>query len=268
MGRGSSKAGGGSSGGATTSASGANSLPTPTNYVTPPTPQQVANGNVLPTGGTPFSSFESMTDDEKADVVDKALKTGVPMFLDDSGMQRFAYFTGMSDKPTVVTDSQLDNVKGTEMFRTVNDAYNSRTDIGYSSGDIADQISNGDFTMYSDSGGSAHGRGIYFATDYYDSSLYGNRGQNPKTLRAKITSDKVVSEGKISQEYSRALQRGDKLATACSQARGADARNLYALAKGHDVIKADYGSYVVVLNRRAMTVSSTVKNTKIGGSSW
>ena len=66
---------------------------TPT-QVTPPTPQQVAQGNVMPAGGVPYSDFQNMTDDEKADVITSALGVGTPLFLDDSGMQKFAYFTG------------------------------------------------------------------------------------------------------------------------------------------------------------------------------
>ena len=256
MGRGSSKAGAGSAG----------SLPPVTNFVAPPSPIQVKKGDVLPTGGVAFNKFEKMTDDEKADVIDKALSTGVPMFLDDSGLQRFTYFTGMSDKPKVVSDSQLDKMKGEELFRTVNDAYNSKKDIGYSSTDIAKQISEGDYTMYSDSGGSAHGRGIYFANNYRDSSYYGS-GKNAKTMRAKITGGRSISESQLNSDYNSATRRGDKLALACKKAGGTDGRNLYALAKGYDVIKAS-GSYRVVLNRRALTVSSTIKNTNYGGNNW
>ena len=242
------------------------SLPQTTNTVTPPTPQQVATGNVLPGGGVPFDQFQQMTDDQKADVVDKALRTGVPVFLDDSGMQRFAYFTGMSDKPTVVSDTQLNAMSGTELFRTVNNSYDKRTDIGYTSSDIIKQISTGDFTMYSDSGGSAHGRGIYFATSFYDSAMYGRPGQNPKVMRAKITGGKSVSESKITNDYMNALRRGDKLATACSKADSASRVNLYALAKGYSVIDASWSSYKVVLNRGALTVSSRTKDAK--GTSW
>ena len=144
MGRGSSGAGVGVG-------SGGGVLPAATNQVIPPSPQQVAQGNVLPQGGVAFSDFEKMTDDQKADVVDKALRTGVPIFLDDSGLQRFAYFTGMNGKPTIVADSQLDKMQGHELFRTVNDAYDSRKDIGYTANDIIKQVSSGDFTMYSDS---------------------------------------------------------------------------------------------------------------------
>lgn len=236
---------------------------TPT-QVTPPTPQQVAKGDVLPKGGVAYSDFEKMSDDEKADVITDALGVGVPLFLDDSGMQRFAYYTGMSNKPKVVTDAQLDSMKGTEVFRTVNDAYNSKTDIGYTSNDIVKQIRDGDFTMYSDSGGSVHGKAIYFASNYADSSYYGQSGKNPVTMRAKVTSGKTISETKLDSMYNSALRSGDKLALACSNADRGSAKNLYGLAKGFDVVTA--GSYYMVLNRGGLTVSSTTKKTKIGGS--
>lgn len=269
MGRGTSKAGSlGGAGGSisiTMNAGGATgSLPTPTNQVTPPTPQQVATGNVLPGGGVPFDQFMQMTDDQKADVINDALNTGVPLFLDDSGLQRFSYFTGMSDKPTVVSDAQMDKIKGTDLFRTVNDAYDSRKDIGYTANDIIKQISTGDFTMYSDSGGSAHGRGIYFADSYTGSTAYGNSSKS-KVMRAKVTSGKSVSESRISSDYHTALNRGDKLARACSRADSASRVNLYALAKGYNVIDAGWG-YKVVLNRGALTVSSKTKNAT--GGSW
>ena len=248
MGRGSSGAGGGAGGGS-------GKLPAATNHVTPPTPQQVAQRNILPAGGVAFSSFESMTDDQKADVIDTALRTGVPMFLDDSGIQRFAYFTGMSDKPTVVSDAQLDAMQGHELFRTVNDASDRSKDIGYTSGDIAKQISSGDFTMYSDSGGSAYGKAIYFASSVSSSSGYA--GQNASMIRAKITGGNAISHSAISNMYSRALANGDKLAKACSRADGNSRMNLFALAKGYDVITTS--DYHMVLNRRCLSVSSTVK---------
>ena len=214
------------------------------------------NGDVLPQGGVAFSDFEAMTDDEKADVVDKALRTGVPIFLDDSGLQRFAYFTGMSDKPTVVSDSQLDQMRGHELFRTVNDAYDSRKDIGYTARDIAKQISSGDFTMYSDSGGSAYGKAIYFASSVSSSDGYSGRGAT--MMRAKITGGKAISYSSAASMYRTAYSRGDKLARACGRADSSSAMNLYALAKGFDIITTS--DYHMVLNRRCLTVSSKTKS--------
>ena len=239
---------------------------TPT-IVTPPTPQQVAKGDVLPRGGVPFDKFEKMTDDEKADVVTKALGVGLPMFLDKSDLQKLAYFTGMSEKPTVVSDTALNSMKGTEMFRTVNDAYNKSTDIGYTANDICKQIAYGDYTMYSDSGGSAHGKAIYFAKNLSSSTSYGGRGA--MTMRAEITSGKTISESKLDSMYHQAVNRGDKLALACSNASDRASRvNLYGLAKGYSVKTADYGDYVIVLRRSALSISNAFKKTNTLSYSW
>lgn len=73
-------------------------------------------------------------------------------------------------------------------------------------------------------------------------------------MRAKVTSNKVITESKLDRDYRTALSRGDKLAKSCNRADYDSARNLYALAKGFDVV--DDGSYVMVLNRRAITMSS------------
>ena len=261
MGRGSSKAG-------TITASGGTSLPPATNFVAPPTPQQIANGNVLPTGGVAFDDFMQMTDDEKAQVIQDALSTGTPLFLDDSGLQRFAYFTGMSDKPTVVTDRQLDSMGGEEIFRTVHDAYDRQKDIGYTANDICDQIAYGDFTMYSDSGGSAHGKAIYFAADYYDSAQYGTGTNSDRMMRARITGGRSIGENAITQQYQRALNNGNSVAQACRRAGYDSAVQIYALSQGYSVINADYGSYRMILNRGALTVSDTYKTNPRRHRSW
>ena len=251
MGSGTSKVGGGGGGKAT-------QPPTPTNVVQLPTPEQVAAGNVLPQGGVPFADFEAMTDDEKAQVVADALQTGTPLFLDDSGLQRFAYFTGMNDTPKVVTDAQLDSINGHELFRTVNDAYNRQKDIGYTSTDIAKQITDGDFTMYSDSGGSAYGKAIYFASSVSSSAAYaGSSSQHPAMIRAKVTGGRSISDHGLDSLYNNALSSGDALAKACARADRGSARNLYALAKGYDIITTS--DYHMVLNRRCLTVSNKVK---------
>lgn len=263
MGRGSSGAGAG--GGGTVAALGSAKLPNVTNQVVPPTPQQVAKGDVLPQGGVAFNDFEKMTDDQKADVVNKALHTGVPMFLDDSGIQRFAYFTGMSNKPNVVSDAQLDKMSGRELFRTVNDAYDARKDIGYTANDIVKQISDGDFTMYSDSGGSAYGKAVYFASSVRSSAGYA--GKNATMMRAKITGGKSTSYTSAQSMFSSALSRGDKLARACSQADHSSAVNLYALAKGYDILTTS--DYHMVLNRRCLSVSQkTMTNVTYRTSTW
>lgn len=259
MGRGTSKAGGGSS-------SASASLPV-TKILTPPTPQQVAKGNILPQGGVAFDKFQQMTDDEKADVISDALGVGTPIFLDDSGLQRFAYFTGMSDKPNVVSDSKLDSMKGTEIFRTVDNAYDRSTDIGYTAKDICDQISKGDYTMYSNSGGSAHGKAIYFADSLRSSASY--RGSSASlTMRAKVTGGKGIDENKLYSAYNNAYANGDKLARACAKADSSSARNLYALAKGYTHVTDSYTGYNMILNRSCLTISDTYKKTNTLGGKW
>ena len=257
MGRGSSKAGGG--GGLTAS------LPPVTQTLQPPSLQQVAEGNILPVGGVAYSQFQQMTDDEKADVIDQALQTGVPLFLEDSALQRFAYFTGMSDKPTVVSDDALDKMRGKDIFRTVHDSYSKSTDIGYTSKDICEQIAKGDFTMYSDSGGSAYGKAIYFAggaggRSALRSSLnYMAFNGTDTTMRAKITGGKGTSKSAANSAYARALGSGDKLATACSKA-GHEGSNLYALASGYTHLIDGSSGYHMILNRSCLSVSSTYKD--------
>lgn len=262
MGRGrsgSSGSGGSTSGGVAGNLASGGALPQASQFLQPPSPQDVAKGNILPKGGVPFSDFKGMTDDEKADVVSDALKTGVPLFLDDSGLQRFAYFTGMSNKPKVVSDDTLDNTKGKELYRTIGDAYNRTTDIGYTSTDIAKQISTGDFTMYSDSGGSAHGKAIYFADTLGGSLAYKSGRKSDITMRAKITGGKEISESSLNTKFRTALRNGDKLAMACNAADSASARNLYGLAKGYTHMTDSYG-YYMIFDRSCLTISDTHKN--------
>ena len=263
MGRGTSKAGGGGAGGGGMT----QQLPPVTNQVQLPTPQQVAAGDVLPQGGVPFADFEKMTDDEKAQVISDALRTGTPLFLDDSGIQRFAYFTGMNNTPKVVTDAQLDAMKGHELFRTVNDVYNRKKDIGYTATDIAKQITDGDFTMYSDSGGSAYGKAIYFASSVSSSSGYSNGKNGSAMIRAKITGGNAISDRALSNMWNTALHNNDPVAKACAKADSSSARNLFALAKGYDIVTTS--DYHMVLNRRCLSVSSRIKTgVTYGTSVW
>ena len=254
MGRGTSKAGGGIAVASSSAVSGGNVLPV-TKTLTPPTPQQVAQGNVLPAGGVAFSEFQNMTDDEKADVIKDALGVGLPAFLDDSGLQRFAYYTGMSDKPTMIDDSQFDSVKGVAIYRTVHDAYNPRTDIGYTANDIYKQIAGGDFTMYSDSGGSAYGKAIYFADSLSASTAYRQSGTNNVTMRAKITGN-VGDYNKVSSQLYR---DNSKLGQACKSIGTKDGLGIYALAKGYDGLAEGLngrGDYVMMYNRKGLTMSN------------
>jgi len=221
-----------------------------------PTPQQVQQGNILPPGGVSFKSFEQMNDTQKAKVIDDALKIGVPMFLDQSSLQKFAYFTGMSDKPQLVTEAQLNAMHGRDLWRSVRDAYNYSTDIGYKATDIWDQIVNGDYTNYSDGGGSAHGKAIYFDVS---KGSYG-AGKGWAIVHAKMNPKaKTISESNLNSMYSSALRAGDPIAVACSKADRDSRENLYALANGYDaVIDTNWTNYRMILNRRALIISDKI----------
>lgn len=233
----------------------ASSAPTPQitpTPVTPPTPAQVASGNVLPQGGIAFSQFESMTDDQKADVILKALGVSTPFFLDDSDLQKFAYFTGMSDKPQLVDENTLNSMSGQDLWRSVRSTYNKQTDMGYTSKDIYNQIATADYTMYSDSGGSVHGRAIYFDVS---KGSYGS-GKNYTVMHAKIApTAKMTTESQLMKDYANESSRGTKLAKTLQLIHDSHSElSLYALAKGYDGYKSGNG-YHMILNRRALVLS-------------
>lgn len=228
--------------------------PTPT-PVTPPTPQQVAAGVTLPTGGVPFSQFQNMTDDQKANVINQALGVSVPVFLDDTPAQQLVYYTGMNSKPTVVTESQLNHTAGKSLWRSVHDTYNRQTDIGYTGKQIYNQLATGDFTMYSDSGGSAYGRAIYF--DIHKGS-YGS-GSKYTIMHAKLKPNAVVwSDTKVNTAVQNEIRSGSKLGQALQQVRQRDSASVYTvycLAKGIDAYES--GGYHMIVNRGALYLSDT-----------
>lgn len=215
--------------------------------------------------GPSYTAFMSMSNDDKADFIDSVVKQQTPVFLADNAFQRFTYNSRMNDKPQLADDKTLDSMNGTEMFRTVNSTYNPKTDIGYRADEIAAQIAKGSVTRVSDTGGSVYGRGIYFATDYSSSAAYGNRSGNIKQtamLRAKLNSNaKTITYHNATSGLSREISSGSKLGRSLGRiARNdhASAVSLYALSQGFNVIDNQRG-YLNVLNRNALTVSSTVK---------
>lgn len=221
--------------------------------VTPPTLQQIAQGNVLPQGGVPFSQFQSMTDDQKADVITNAMGQALPFFLDDSSLQRLAYFTGLNDKPTLVSEQQLNQMPGQDLWRSVHNSYDPTTDIGYTSKDIYNQIATGDFTRYSDSGGSAYGKAIYFDTV---KGSYG-QGNGHTVMHAKFLSTaKTIDYSALQSAWAREAASGSKLARAINQADRASRPMIYAMAKGYDAVYNGARGYRMILNRKAIALST------------
>lgn len=214
--------------------------------------------------GITYDQFMQMTDDQKYDTMNAILNDAsiqVPDYLDGSDTTKFIYAIGMDSKPDVVTDAQLDSMTGREIFRTV---YESGVMPPPSTGDVLDQIKTGDYTQMSGKGGSAHGRALYFATNFYDSASYGYGERNAQIIRGKLKSTaNIRGESSLrNQIVSDTLWQSKRVASSYSSR--ADNMALYAIAHGIDGWYS--GSYTMMVNRGAITFSSQNKTIRSGKS--
>lgn len=218
-----------------------------------------------------YDSFMAMTDDQKADAIASMANQPAPAFLSDTALQRFTYNLGMNDKPTLVDDATLDSMNGTELFRTVNAGKDPVARVKYDADEIAVQVQRGRVTRYSDNGGSVYGRGIYFADDYGDSKIYGSTTGNIKAtamIRCKVNSNaKAINYSSARSGLQAEIASGSKLGKTLSKINRTDSQSavsIYALSKGYNVITSGHG-YFNVLNRNAVTMSTTIKATSRTG---
>lgn len=209
-----------------------------------------------------YDAFRKMTDDQKADVIMQARQTQVPVFLADNDLQKVLYGLKLNDKPTVVDDSVLDTLPGRELFRNVNATNDLANRIKYSAQDVAQQTIRGSVTRVSDTGGSVHGRGIYFGDSYGSSAVYGKtRGNINQTavVRAKLNpTAKTISTHAAASGVKTEIASGSKLGKALAKINSTDRTAIWSLAKGYDVMVASNG-YHVVINRSALTMSRDYK---------
>ena len=248
---------------ANTSLSGGGNIQ-PTATPTPQTQQpQVDDTQQAQAMSAQYDAFMQMSDDQKADVIDSMIKQGVPDHLADNDFQKMIYNIGLNDKPQLVDDATLDGMNGTELWRTVNNVYDRRNDISYTADQIARQVQAGRVTRVSDNGGSVYGRGIYFADNKSDSTMYGNtRGNVQKTaqIRCKLNGNaKVINHSKATQGVSAEIRSGSKLGKILAKCDYDSQASIYALAKGYNVITSGHG-YYNVLNRNAVTMSKTISS--------
>lgn len=222
-----------------------------------------------------ISNFSALSEDEQAQAIINGISQDVPDFLSDSDFQKFMYNNGIDGIPQIVSDSALDSIGGIEIYRTVNSVYDRYNDVGYSGLEIAQQLQYGDFTRFSDTGGSAYGRGLYFSNDYNGSSAYGNVHNNvSKTamVRAKLNSNaKIMDYYNARSGASNEISKGTTLGKALSKVNDTRSQaSIYALAKGYNVLVSDTNfsrdTYVNVLDRSVLTMSDTVKATNRNGS--
>lgn len=257
-----------SSGGTGSGGGGGGTITSQTNNVTSNSEAQADDTTQAQSMGASYDAFMAMSDDDKADYIDQAIKGGVPVFLANNDFQKFIYNSGMNDKPQMVDDKVLDGMNGTEVFRTVNNVYDSRHDISYSADQIAAQVTKGSVTRVSDTGGSVYGRGIYFADSYSDSVAYGNsKGdiRRSAVIRGKLNSNaRIISHSAASSGMMREIKSHSKLGRSLSRMDNASAVSMYALSKGYNVITSGHG-YLNILNRNAVTMSSTYK---AAGTKW
>lgn len=233
-----------------------------------PIPQPVIQPTPQPVLSADFDAFKKMTDDQKADAIIQAAKTPVPVFLAQNDLQKVLYGLKLNDKPTLVDDSVLDSMPGKDLFRTINDAKDQTYRIKYSATDVANQVIRGSVTRVSDTGGSVHGRGIYFADSYRSSTVYGKmHGDISKTavIRAKLSpSAKTISTNNAAIGVANEISSGTKLGKALSKIHYTDRTAIWSLAKGYDAMVASNG-YHVVVNRSALVASKTINAM---GNSW
>lgn len=229
--------------------------PQPAPQQTPPAQQNQPSAS--------FDAFKKMTDDQKADAIMQLKNTQVPTFLSQSDTQKILYGLKMNDKPTLVDDKVLDTMPGKDLFRTVNDSKDQANRIRYSATDIASQTIKGSVTRVSDTGGSAYGRGVYFADSYHGStSVYGNvRNDISKTavIRAKLSpTAKTINSRTAQQMAAKEIKSGSKLGNAISTLNVRDQTTVWALSKGYDAMVANNG-YHVIINRSALVASKSIK---------
>ncbi len=211
-----------------------------------------------------YNQFSSMSDDQKADTISTMISQDVPDHLANNSFQKLIYNMDLNDKPDLVDDATLDSMSGTEIFRTVNNVYDRQHDISYSADQIAKQVQSGSVTRVSDNGGSVYGRGIYFADNQRDSSMYGNTHGNVKKtaqIRAKLNDKaRVIDYNSAVQGCSKEMMSGSKLGKALKKCDNDSRASIWALAKGYNVISSgNYAGYYNILNRQAVTISKSIK---------
>ena len=112
---------------------------------------------------------------------------------------------------------------------------------------------------------------MYFADDYGSSQIYGNTTGNIKStamIRCKVNSNaKAINYSKARSGLQTEIASGSKLGKSLARINRTDSQSavsIYALCKGYNVITSGHG-YFNVLNRNAVTMSTTIKATNRNG---
>lgn len=207
------------------------------------------------------AALVSMTDDEFVDYINNVKQADMPLFLAGWDTQRFIYSSNINGLPQVVDDKTFQSMKGTTMYRTVNSAYDAKTDVGMTAPQIAQQTMGGTLSRI---GGGIYGDGYYFDVSKSGSASYGyTRGNKTKTcqMQAKLNDNaKVVSYSQLTRMFSGESSKVQRAVNGMSSGLSGGNLSVYALKKGYNVIDCG-GGYFNVIDRSAMTMSSKITAT-------
>ena len=114
-------------------------------------------------------------------------------------------------------------------------------------------------------GRGVHGDGLYFSDSKRGSKLYGNPGQNPKTLRAVLNPAKAraINESSLQSAYDAFVKSHPRTRRALGFAKAhstSDSMSQFALLMGYNVITTKVGyneTYYTVIDRSALIMSKT-----------
>lgn len=215
--------------------------------------QQNTQPIATPTNAVGLQFFATLTDQQQADMVNKAKTAKAVPGFPDTFYQKFVMSNNLDTKPNLVTDAQLDAMPGYDYFRGIH----------ASSADVADRIVMNtlmeDFTHFSDSGGSMMGRGIYAMHDLSeDVGSYGSNSGVNNIMRFKLNSDaKTISWGAAQAMYSNELASGSKLGRALKGIDSKDGISIVAAAKGYAAITYDTlgKDWINILSRDKLSAS-------------
>lgn len=219
--------------------------------------QQPVQNAATPSGG--IGAFSKLSEQQQAQAILSAINSPAlrdpttNTLMPNNTFQKLSIMQGFDNAPQMVDSATFDKASGEAIYRVVNA---SSTDT-YKAQSMADSFVASMMldrnTAFSDSGGSAYGRGLYFCNDLRsDISWYAN-GTASSLIRAKYSANaNVIKYSNVVSGVNAEIAKGSALGNALRQiGTSADRASCYAAAKGYNVI--DNGSgYRNVLSREAI----------------
>ena len=230
-----------------------------------------SGGGASTPSGVTYDQFMKMSMDERYDTMAQIIDNPditVPDYLDKSVITKVMYAIGMNNKPTIVSDTELDKMKG----KVISNSFAEDETVIYrgiksaelkTGKKIAEEIINGDYTQFSNTGGSMFGRAIYFTTSFgqAESASIDDKDKGA-VVRAKVKPNaNILYMSDIKRKSYKDSSFQGKVQTKLPQYSNDDMA-LYAIANGIQGWFAHGTPYVMIVDRSALNISSTVKNIK------